>query len=55
MKAMSEKFLDHTHSHTQKELAKVNLLKINEEEIKDTDVIGGAKNNYLMKRIKRGL
>ena len=42
-KVTSENFLDYTHTHTQ-ELAKVDLLKINEEEInKDTDMISMIK------------
>ena len=48
-KVTSENFLDYTHTHTQ-ELAKVDLLKINEEEInKDTDMISMIKKkNYLI-------
>ena len=52
-KVTSENFLDYTHTHTHtQELAKVDLLKINEEEInKDTDMISVVKKkkkNYLI-------
>lgn len=51
MKVMLKNFLD--HKNNPEELAEVDLLKINEQEInKDTDVIGMAKNNYLIKKKK---
>ena len=55
MKITSEDFSDYTHTHTHthtQELAKVDLLKINEEEInKDTNMISMVKKkNYLIKK-----
>ena len=51
MKITSEDFSDYTHTHTHthtQELAKVDLLKINEEEInKDTDTISRVKKKEL--------
>ena len=58
-KVTSENFLDYTHTHTHtQELAKVDLLKINEEEInKDTDMISVVKKKkelFDLKKIQSG-